>query len=406
VSGVSFESARLALSRITIDSDEAYRRAVRQATEVSATALGVERVGVWYLRGDRLEASHLYTLSTNTHSQPDMAIDLAGAPGYAAALRERRVIVADDVATDPVVGALSPYCGPLGITSLLDAPFYFHGRLGGVICHEHVGPARRWSEAELSLACTVADMAAVICGQAELLHAQQQLRDLSSRRVDTARVDTLAQLAAAVAHEVGNLLTVVQLGVTKMAASTDPEVAELAPSVSHALDLAASLFDGMRRFGRARAGGAHTTLNGVLGQLTPLLELLVKNVAKLDVAAGADAKVAMSDGDLQQVIINLVTNARDAIDLEERPSSRRGTIRITARAATDHAEIEISDDGPGVSPDLREAIFDPYVTSKTKGTGLGLSLVRQMVEEVGGAVRLQPGARGATFVVELPVVPT
>jgi nitrogen-specific signal transduction histidine kinase len=402
---VSFEAARLALSRIEIDSDEAYRRAVRNATEVSARALGVARVGVWYLRGDRLEPTHLYTLATGEHAAPDpeAAIDLSAAPAYAAALRERRVIVAHDVATDPVTAGLAAYCAPLGITSLLDAPFYFQGRIGGVICHEHVGPPRVWTDAEVSLACTVADMAAVICGQAQLLAAQAELRDLTSRRIDQARVDTLGQLASALGHEIGNLLHVIQLGMARIKASTDPQIVELAPTLTHAVDLATRLFDGMRRFGHARAGGAHTSVNAVLTQLRPLLELLVRGVATIDLELAADdSRVAIRDGDLQQVILNLVTNARAALAV----AGRAGTIAIRVATRPDGTAITVRDDGPGVPTALADTLFEPYVTGRETGTGLGLWLVRQMVEEVGGLIQLESTlGGGATFRIDLPTVP-
>ena len=66
---IAFEAERLALSQIRVDSTEAYERAVSSATEISAHALGVERVGVWELRGDHeLELTHLYTASTRKHS--------------------------------------------------------------------------------------------------------------------------------------------------------------------------------------------------------------------------------------------------------------------------------------------------------------------------------------------------
>ncbi|HEY0252523.1 MAG TPA: GAF domain-containing protein, partial [Kofleriaceae bacterium] len=170
MSEIAFEAERLALAQIRVDSADAYERAVRFATEISAHALGVERVGVWHLKApDQLELTHLYTASNRQHSTERRTLTLTDPSAYRAALHARRAIVADDVITCAETLELADYCKPLGISSMLDAPFYYHGMVGGVICHEHTGPRRSWNKDEVELACSIADMAAVICGQAQLI---------------------------------------------------------------------------------------------------------------------------------------------------------------------------------------------------------------------------------------------
>jgi len=93
---IAFEAERLALAHIRVDSTEAYENAVRMATEISAHALGVERVGVWHLRGEReLELTHLYTLSNRRHSTERKTLVLPEHSAYGVALHARRAIVAD-----------------------------------------------------------------------------------------------------------------------------------------------------------------------------------------------------------------------------------------------------------------------------------------------------------------------
>ena len=148
---------------------------------------------------------------------------------------------------------------------MLDAPFYYSGAVGGVICHEHVGAARTWSDADVTLACSIADMAAVICGQAKLIEAQERLRDATTRRLDNSR------------------------------------------------------------------------------------------------------------------------------------------IAITSRAlGADRVELVVSDDGPGVAPDIANRLFELYATTSAHGTGVGLWLVKKIVTEVGESIRYEPGFPGARFVTELP----
>jgi len=122
--GIAFEAERLALAQIRVDSNDAYESAVRMACEISAHALRVERVGVWHLLGERdLELTHLYTASNRTHSTTRASLTLPDPSAYGAALHARRAIVADDVLTNPQTKELEYYCTPLGITSMLDAPF-------------------------------------------------------------------------------------------------------------------------------------------------------------------------------------------------------------------------------------------------------------------------------------------
>lgn len=400
MSEVAFEAERLALAQIRIDSHDAYDRAVRFATEISAHALGVERVGVWHLTNEReLELTHLYTASNRRHSSERMTLELPAGSVYGAALHARRAIVADDVRTCPQTLELADYCRSLQITSMLDAPFYVHGMVGGVICHEHVGPARTWSPEEVGLATSIADMAAVICGQAQLLGMQEKLRDAAARRLDSSRVETLAQVATAISHELANTLTSIQLAMLRIQSTTDARVAELAPSLASSVSLATQLLDGLKNFGRAATSTSYSILGDVLPPLVPMLQLLTRGAAMvvLDLA-NPNVRLGIGDSDLHQILVNLVINAANAI-----ASSGQGSnIVITERLVDDRVEIAVRDDGPGVPYEVVARMFELYVTTSKHGTGLGLWLVRSIVTEAGGSIRYEPAAPGARFVIELP----
>ncbi len=398
---LAFEAERLALAQIRVDSGEAYERAVRSATEIGAHALGVERVGVWHLRGDReLELTHLYTASNRRHSTERQRLTLADPSAYGAALHARRALVSNDVAVDPVTVELAGYFRPLGITSTLDAPFYYRGSVGGVICHEHVGPARTWTTAEIGLACSIADMAAVICGQAQILDVQAQLHDSSTRRLDSSHVETLAHIATAIGHELSNTLTAIQFAMLRIESSSDPRVAELAPALAGSLSLATRLLDGLKNFGRAGLVGGRTSLGSVLPALVPMLQLMTRDSATVRLELpDPDLEIALSDGELQQIVVNLVVNAANALVT----TARSGTIEISAREHPGgRVELVVSDDGPGIAPEVADKLFGLYFTTRDRGSGIGLWLVKQIVEEVGGSVRFEPASRGARFVVELP----
>jgi CheY-like chemotaxis protein len=108
-------------------------------------------------------------------------------------------------------------------------------------------------------------------------------------------------------------------------------------------------------------------------------------------------------GQLQQVLLNLVGNSRQAI--EQR--GKGGKIRISTRHTAGQVQVEISDDGPGIPPTIASRIFDPFFTTKPAGigTGLGLAIVLGVVREHGGQVKVtSPPGSGATFVLEFPTL--
>jgi len=120
------------------------------------------------------------------------------------------------------------------------------------------------------------------------------------------------------------------------------------------------------------------------------------------------ANVAMPAGDLEQVLLNLLLNARDAL---EHPSIKVREIAIRAQRSVDQpgvtmAELRVTDTGPGMSEDVRTRVFEPFFTTKPshKGSGLGLSNVAVRVHAAGGSIRCDsvPGA-GTTFIVVLPL---
>jgi len=108
--------------------------------------------------------------------------------------------------------------------------------------------------------------------------------------------------------------------------------------------------------------------------------------------------------DLQQVVINLVTNAEHAVR-----GPKPGVIQLTTQAREGWVRLTVEDSGPGVPKDIRGRIFDPFFTTKSpdEGTGLGLSISQRVVAEVGGRMWVEDSEElgGAKFIVELPAAP-
>lgn len=162
--------ARLAQTKLCIKDGVALDRVFHQVTEEAARALNVECVGRWLLIDQRhaLRCVELFELSKEMHSA-GMTLQAGDFPSYFDALEQRKTIPAEVAATDPPTSCLADvYLAPLGITSMLDATIFVAGEIVGVICHEHVGPAREWSTEERDFAGSMADIIGVKIRVAEL----------------------------------------------------------------------------------------------------------------------------------------------------------------------------------------------------------------------------------------------
>ncbi|MCX5746515.1 MAG: GAF domain-containing protein, partial [Proteobacteria bacterium] len=137
--------------------------AIRAITETAARALKVARASVWLIAEDdsTIECSDLYEATTGTHSR-GLVLSRADFPRYFDAMLEEETIAADDAHTDPATSEFSAvYLTPLGIGALLDAPIRTGLRLVGVLCHEHIGPARPWTGSEQKDAAFLASLASL-----------------------------------------------------------------------------------------------------------------------------------------------------------------------------------------------------------------------------------------------------
>ena len=239
---------------------------------------------------------------------------------------------------------------------------------------------------------------------------QEQLRQLQ-------KVESIGRLAGGVAHDFNNLLTSM-LGFIDLARRAQP-------SGSPAIELLEGATEAARRGGRltqqllasARKQIVHPTvvrINQIIEEMTPMIRSLVgENLeVRLALAPTPDDKVKVDVGSLEQVIMNLVVNARDAVAGNGRITLETGVVRLDAATARDHATtpgehvfFAITDTGSGMSEQVAARAFEPFFTTKPvgKGTGLGLAMCEGIVRQAGGHITLdsEPG-RGSTFRVFLP----
>ena len=132
---------------------------IRNLTETDARTLGVARVSVWRYNPERtsIRCVDLYELEADRHSA-GIELPAESYPVYFQALKGMDVIAAHDAHSDPRTSEFSEnYLRPLGINSMLDAPIHLGGAAEGVLCHEHIGPLRRWTADEETFAIAVAN---------------------------------------------------------------------------------------------------------------------------------------------------------------------------------------------------------------------------------------------------------
>ena len=228
------------------------------------------------------------------------------------------------------------------------------------------------------------------------------------------KMEAVGTLAGGVAHDFNNLLTGI-LGYAELALMETPADSPLYRDLSEVLALGrrgASLIRQLLAFSRQQAMEAvDLDLNNLITNLMKLLHRLIPENIELEFAPGPDLwRLKADEGQLEQVVVNLAVNARDAM-----PEGGRLVID-TANVEPDGdgekplaalVRLRVSDTGTGMDEATREQIFEPFFTTKEvgKGTGLGLSLVYGIVKQHGGfiAVHSQMGA-GTTFTVYLPVL--
>jgi signal transduction histidine kinase len=150
---------------------------------------------------------------------------------------------------------------------------------------------------------------------------------------------------------------------------------------------------------------APTDLNEALGNVLAVTRSVYKDLADVELDLGALPEVVCHVGELNQVFVNLLVNAAEAI--AQVVPRERGTIRVTTRVRGERAIVEIEDTGCGIAEAIRARIFEPFFTTKPVGTGTGQGLAlahRVVVEKHGGKLGFEPvSPRGARFSVELPL---
>ena len=398
----SLHSARLRIAHLKLAESDDLTRALRRAAELSARTLGVARVGLWLLGERRASLVPIGVHdSTGAFTGIEVAdLPLASWPAYAAAIDSRRVIVANDVLTDPATRELGDYVAARGISSMLDAPIFLSGEVWGIVCHEHVGPKREWKPREVDFAISVADMISALLEQARRLAAEAALREQEVISARARRAEALMRMGAGVGHDFNTILQTLTI-LVEAATNEAGEAArrELLGSALEECRRGGRLTRRLLDFARAQQTVASTVdLGDVATAMRSGLDALLAPAHRLILDAAPGCRVTADRAEIEQVILNLVTNARDAM-----PDG--GDVTVAVHLDGQSPTLVVSDRGVGISPEDMDRIFDPFFSTKGpgRGDGLGLATVSSIVQSRGGTIDVDSEVgRGTTFRVKWP----
>ena len=244
----------------------------------------------------------------------------------------------------------------------------------------------------------------------EQYETREKLAHSELLRSRSERLALIGQLAAGVAHELNNPLAYVKSNIGYLreegTAIEEAERAELFADIEGGLTRIASIIRDLKSFARGDADEpAMCNVHELASSALRLAEVRARTAgAQLTLVpapAGTHTDAQVNPHRLEQVLLNLLVNAVDALESQ----GRGGTVRLRLREEEDALCVDVEDDGPGIPPEVSARLFEPFFTTKPsgKGTGLGLALSREFVDHMGGCISVRTAVgKGACFTVKLP----
>ncbi len=239
---------------------------------------------------------------------------------------------------------------------------------------------------------------------------EERTRELETAQRDLLRAERLAaigQLTGTVSHELRNPLATIHTSsvvLAKRLGDQDPSVVRIAERITRNVERCVGIIQDLLDYTRVRDLELRRVDFDAWLRAT-VADIEVPDAVTVNCDPRSGARVLIDPERLRQVMVNLIDNA--ALSMIEAPGAE-GPLRIDITAATDgeRLRLRVADSGPGIAEERRESVFEPLYSTRAFGVGLGLPLVRQIVEQHGGRVELEPAAgHGAAFVVWLALAP-
>jgi two-component system C4-dicarboxylate transport sensor histidine kinase DctB len=244
---------------------------------------------------------------------------------------------------------------------------------------------------------------AALAGEiAEREGAEAKVRRLRDELAQANRLSILGQISAGVAHEINQPVAAIRTFAENGTTLIDRGAPEKArENLARIVDLTArigTITGELRAFARRRAGAGGTApLGSVLDGTLLLLGERARGVVRIEIDARLLVTPLVGDRTrLEQVVINLVQNAIEAVD-----GHSDGRVTLTAALVDGSIELTVADNGPGLDPTVAASLFTPFASAKPEGLGLGLAIARDIAREFGGDITHRPGPTGAIFIARL-----
>lgn len=388
------QSALTGLTRSRVFQSSELMHTLQRITKMAARTLDIERVSLWRYSEDR-KAIHCidrYELTHDRHAQ-GLTIPVGSRPEYFQALRTSQMIAIDDVRLDERTARF--YAGDLageGITSRMDVPLYLFGQLMGVICHEHIGPAREWMEDEWMFAVAVSNVVALAYEEDERKRAETQLQQSQERlrsltgRLESIQEEERIRIAREVHDELGQALTGVKLELVFLR----NHLGNVEPSILDKVESIVKLVDRTMQSVRKIATELRPVVLDQLG-LIPAIEWQARefqtrtgiscrlNIYLRTVALPIDRATGVFRI-FQEILTNVVRHAQAT------------RVEISMQEHMGHLLVRVTDNGRGIT--------DGEVSASHS---LGLIGMRERALLLGGETKIERLKQGTMVTVRVPL---
>jgi signal transduction histidine kinase len=408
-------SALAALMRRSVEQPESLVSALQAITEVVADAIDGERISIYRFAEHRsiLVCDDLFERATSRHSSGLIITREEWPEVFTDPDNATIVEVAKPPGEGNNEGSFLAFLHKVGVTTYMRAQIRAHGvQVGALVC-AHVGD-REWHSDEQAFMAAAANFIAALIAQTEGRKLEAQLRQAQ-------KMEAFGQLASGVAHDFNNILTVI-IGQAYQLAHDDripPDLQEGARDILLSGERAGDLTRQLLSISRRQAMKlSDVDLNTIVTDMVRMLgRILGEAVCAETLLAAGPIRVHVDRGMIDQVLMNLAVNARDAMPgggcisietaLEDVEPHRSGLEQTTRRGS--FARLRVRDTGSGIAPDHLTQIFEPFFTTKApgKGTGLGLATTFSIVQQHGGWIDVMSAVgAGTTFTIFLPLADT
>ena len=289
-----------------------------------------------------------------------------------------------------------------GIRMMLDVPMAIENEMRGLI-RVYLSEPRSFSEDELDFMVTVAEQCACIIERVRL--AENQEAHITHLATQMEKMSSLGRMAAGVAHEINNPLAGILLFSSNMKKKVEP-----GSSLEKGLEIiiretqrCKTIIQGLLEFARDKPPRKKmTTINRVISTALGVVgnEFYLRHVTLEQHLAGKMPSTLLDENQIEQVLINLLLNALQAVQ-------DYGRVSITSRVDPDgkRIEVEVADNGCGISAENVKKIFEPFYTTRSDGTGLGLAVSYGIIKNHQGEIRVfSKLGEGTRFVIDFPIV--